>query len=65
MTNVVDSLIGQTLADPGATISQLLATLDLGGGSLGDQIDTAIGSGMRGSTFALMMPLIPDATRQL
>jgi hypothetical protein len=61
LTTVVDSLVGQTLADPGNTLSQLLATLNLGGGTLGDQIDTAIGSGMRGSTFSLMMPLTPDA----
>lgn len=60
-TSVVNGLIGQTLSDPGAQIGQVLGTLGLGGGSLASRIDTAIGSGMRGSTFSLMMPLKPDA----
>ncbi len=61
VATVVNSFIGQTLTDPGAIIGQALATLNLGGGSLANRIDTAIGSGMRGSTFELMMPLVPDA----
>lgn len=60
VTTVVNSLVGQTLSNPGTLISQLLATLNLGS-SLSSQINTAIGSGMRGSTFDLMLPLTPDA----
>lgn len=61
VTTVVNSLVGQTLSNPGGLISQLLSTVNLGGGSLTDRIGTAIGSGMRGSTFSMMMPLVPNS----
>ncbi len=61
LTTVVNSLVGQTLTDPAGQIGQALSLVGLGGGSLTSQIDTAIGSGMRGSTFSLMMPLTPNA----
>ena len=60
----LNGLIGQTLSDPGSLVSQLLGTLTLGGGSVTDMVGTALGSGMRGSTFSLMMPLVPNAAGQ-
>lgn len=53
---LLSDLVGQTLDNPTAVISQLLdAPIDA------RVLERLIGSGMRGSTFAMMMPLRPDA----
>ncbi|MFC4259699.1 galactose oxidase-like domain-containing protein [Marinobacter lacisalsi] len=53
---LLGDLVGETLDDPTAAISQLLET------PVDDQaLERAIGSGMRGSTFSIQLPLRPDA----
>jgi hypothetical protein len=61
LTAQLNSLIGTTLTDPASQLSQVLNLINLNGGSLVDRIDTLVGSGMRGSTFSVMMPLQPNA----
>ena len=54
--STLTELVGQTLDDPTAAISQLMETpID------GRALERAIGSGMRGSTFSAMLPMHPDA----
>ncbi len=53
---LLSDLVGQTLTDPTAAVSQLMET-DIDEQSL----ERAIGSGMRGSTFSIQLPLRPDA----
>ncbi|MDV3502782.1 galactose oxidase early set domain-containing protein [Marinobacter sp. M-5] len=53
---LLGDLVGATLDDPTAAINQLLET------PVDDQsLERAIGSGMRGSTFSIQLPLRPDA----
>ncbi|MCL7945556.1 galactose oxidase early set domain-containing protein [Marinobacter sp. ATCH36] len=53
---LLGDLVGSTLDDPTAAIGQLLET------PVDDQaLERAIGSGMRGSTFSIQLPLRPDA----
>lgn len=53
---LLGDLVGATLDDPTAAIGQLLET------PVDDQaLERAIGSGMRGSTFSIQLPLRPDA----
>ena len=53
---LLGDLVGQTLDDPTATIGQLL------GLPVDDRaLERAIGSGMRGSTFSMQLPLRPDS----
>lgn len=52
---LLGDLVGQTLDDPTAAVGQLLeAPVD------DDSVERAIGAGMRGSTFSIMLPLRPD-----
>ncbi|MBW4934970.1 galactose oxidase early set domain-containing protein [Marinobacter sp. F4206] len=54
--SLLGDLVGQTLDNPTAAIGQLL---DL---PLDDRsVERAIGSGMRGSTFSIQLPLRPDS----
>lgn len=54
--STLTELVGQTLDDPTAAISQLMDTpVDA------QALERTIGSGMRGSTFSAMLPLEPDA----
>lgn len=53
---LLGDLVGAILDDPTAAIGQLLET------PVDDQaLERAIGSGMRGSTFSIQLPLRPDA----
>lgn len=53
---LLGDLVGQTMDDPTAAVSQLLDTpLDE------HAIERAIGAGMRGSTFSIQLPLRPDS----
>lgn len=52
---LLGDLVGKTLDDPTAAIGQLLET------PVDDRaLERAIGSGMRGSTFSIQLPLRPD-----
>lgn len=53
---LLGDLVGQTLDDPTAAIGQLLET------PVDDRaLERVIGSGMRGSTFSIQLPLRPDS----
>ena len=60
LTNTLRTFIGTAIEDPTALLEQL-------GGVLGfavdpDAVAAALGSGFRGSTFSVMLPLEPDAS---
>jgi len=60
LTQTLQSLLGTVVEDPTALLEQL-------GGTLGfavdpDAVAAAIGSGFRGSTFSVMLPLEPDTS---
>src|SRR4029079_16270499 len=60
LTQPLQSLLGTIVEDPTALLEQL-------GGTLGfavdpDAVAAAIGSGFRGATFSVMLPLEPDTS---
>ena len=57
----LDGLLNTTLDDPQGQLQQILSLLKIGGGNAGDTLAAVLGSGMRGSTFSIMMPLQSDA----
>jgi hypothetical protein len=60
VTQALTSLVGTVVDDPAALLAQLGATLGFAVDP--DAVAAAIGSGFRGSTFSLMLPLEPDAS---
>lgn len=60
LTATLQSLVGTTIEDPAALLEQLGATLGFAVDP--DAVAAAIGSGFRGSTFSVMLPLEPDAS---
>ncbi len=60
LTQALQGFLGRTIEDPSALLEQLGATL--GFAVEPGAIEAAIGSGFRGSTFSLMLPLEPDAS---
>jgi hypothetical protein len=62
LMTLLNSLVGTVTSDPTAVLAQV-------GGLLGltvnpDVVESVIGSGMRGSTFSVMLPQKPDASGQ-
>ena len=60
LTSTLQSLVGTTIEDPVELLEQLGATLGFAVDP--DAVSAAIGSGFRGSTFSVMLPLEPDAS---
>src|SRR6185436_5846632 len=60
LTQTLGSLLGTVIEDPVALLEQLGGTL--GFVVDGDAVAKALGSGFRGSTFSVMLPLEPDSS---
>lgn len=60
LTQALQAFVGTTIEDPVGLLEQLSGTLGFVVDPNG--VERALGSGFRGSTFSLMLPLEPDAT---
>jgi hypothetical protein len=59
LTQTLQGLVGSIVDDPVSLLDQLTALLGVGFDA--DAVERVIGSGFRGSTFSVMLPLEPDA----
>jgi hypothetical protein len=60
LTQALQAFVGTVIEDPVGLLTELGGTLGFAAGP--DALERALGSGFRGSTFSVMLPLEPDAS---